>query len=149
MNARILSARKVIAGLTLAAGSVVAGGAIASATTANAATPAPAASSSSAAAAAPSTGNGSAETALTGTTLAKVKAAVAAKYPGATFDRVTTDSDGVYEADITTKAGAKATVEVNAAFAVTGLETRSAGGHGGASGASGTATTSTAPTATA
>jgi uncharacterized membrane protein YkoI len=68
-------------------------------------------------------GGGSGETALTGDTLAKVKAAVSAKYPGATFDRVETDSDGVYEAHITTKAGDKVTVEVDKAFAVTGTET--------------------------
>src|SRR3954447_3214029 len=43
------------------------------------------------------------ETALTGTTAAKVKAAALAKYPGATVQRVETDSDGVYEAHLTTK----------------------------------------------
>jgi uncharacterized membrane protein YkoI len=62
------------------------------------------------------------ETDLTGDTLAKVKAAVAAKYPGATFDRVTTDRDGAYEADITKKDGTHVTVEVNKSFAVTGEE---------------------------
>ena len=42
---------------------------------------------------------------LTGTTAAKVKAAALAKYPGATIQRVETDSDGVYEAHVVTKAG--------------------------------------------
>src|SRR4051794_16374253 len=70
----------------------------------------------------------SGETALTGTTAAKVKAAALAKYPGATIERVETDSDGVYEAHITTKAGDEITVEVDKSFAVTGTET--GGGHG-------------------
>ena len=50
-----------------------------------------------------STDGHSGETALTGTTAAKVKAAALAKYPGATIERVETDSDGVYEAHIATK----------------------------------------------
>ena len=65
-------------------------------------------------------GNG--EKPLTGSTLAKVTAAVEAKYPGATIDRAETDSDGVYEAHITTAAGDKLTVEVGKDFAVTGTE---------------------------
>src|SRR6478735_5042915 len=68
-------------------------------------------------------GGGAGETALTGDVLTKVKAAVSAKYPGATFDRVETDSDGVYEAHITKADGTKVTVEVDAGFAVTGEET--------------------------
>jgi hypothetical protein len=69
------------------------------------------------------------ETALTGTTAAKVKAAALAKYPGATIERVETDSDGVYEAHLTTKAGDHVTVAVGKSFTVTGTET--GGGHGG------------------
>src|SRR4051812_40126775 len=68
------------------------------------------------------------ETTLTGTAAAKVKAAALAKYPGATIERVETDSDGVYEAHITTKAGDEVTVQVNKSFAVTGTQT--GGGHG-------------------
>jgi ABC-type glycerol-3-phosphate transport system substrate-binding protein len=71
-------------------------------------------------------GSHSGETALTGTTAAKVKAAALAKYPGATVNRVETDSDGVYEAHITTKAGDDVTVQVDKAFTVTGTQT----GHG-------------------
>jgi hypothetical protein len=67
-------------------------------------------------------GGGSGETALTGDTLAKVKAAVSARYAGATFDRVETDRDGAYEAHITTGAADRITVEVSKAFAVTGTE---------------------------
>lgn len=101
----------------LAAG-LVAGGVLAGTLTAGAAeTASPSASSSSSAPA-----GKPAETPLTGTTLAKVKAAVLAKYPGATFDRVETDSDGVYEAHITKADGSNVTVELNKSFAVTGEE---------------------------
>ena len=68
------------------------------------------------------------ETALTRPTAAKVKAAALAKYPGATIDRLETDSDGVYEAHVTTKAGTDVIVQVGKAFTVTGTQT--GGGHG-------------------
>lgn len=61
------------------------------------------------------------ETLLTGTTAAKVTAAVKAKYPNATFQRVETDSDGVYEAHILVN-GSPVTVEVDKSFAITGTE---------------------------
>ena len=59
---------------------------------------------------------------LTGDTAAKVKAAALAKYPGATVLRVETDSDGVYEAHLTTSGGKRVTVEVDKSFKVTGEE---------------------------
>jgi hypothetical protein len=59
---------------------------------------------------------------LTGDTAAKVKAAALAKYPGATVLRVETDSDGVYEAHLTTSDGQRVTVEVDKSFRVTGEE---------------------------
>ena len=59
---------------------------------------------------------------LTGDTAAKVRAAALAKYPGATVLRVETDSDGVYEAHLTTADGKRVTVEVDKAFKVTGEE---------------------------
>jgi hypothetical protein len=59
---------------------------------------------------------------LTGDTAAKVRAAALAKYPGATVLRVETDSDGVYEAHLTTTDGRRVTVEVDKAFKVTGEE---------------------------
>ena len=68
------------------------------------------------------------ETLLTGDTAQSVKDAVLAKYPGATFVRVETDSDGVYEAHITKADGTATTVELDKSFAVTGEE---AGGPGG------------------
>ncbi|MCW2828886.1 MAG: hypothetical protein JWQ67_2502, partial [Marmoricola sp.] len=63
------------------------------------------------------------ETALTGTTAARVRAAALAKYPGATIDRLETDSDGVYEAHVTTKDGGELIVQVGKDFAVTGTQT--------------------------
>jgi hypothetical protein len=59
---------------------------------------------------------------LTGDTATKVRAAALAKYPGATVLRVETDSDGVYEAHLTTSDGRRVTVEVDKAFKVTGEE---------------------------
>ena len=59
---------------------------------------------------------------LTGDTATKVRAAALAKYPGATVLRVETDSDGVYEAHLTTSDGRRVTVEVDKAFTVTGEE---------------------------
>ncbi len=59
---------------------------------------------------------------LTGDTAAKVKSAALAKYPGATVLRVETDSDGVYEAHLTTSGGQRVTVEVDKSFKVTGEE---------------------------
>ncbi len=72
------------------------------------------------------------ETPLSGTTAAKVRAAALAKYPGATVDRLETDSEGVYEAHVTTKAGDDVIVQVGKAFTVTG--TQAGLGHGGPGG---------------
>jgi len=65
---------------------------------------------------------------LTGDTATKVREAALAKYPGATIQRVETDSDGVYEAHLTTADGQRVTVEVGNDFDVTGTE--SMPGHG-------------------
>ena len=59
---------------------------------------------------------------LTGDTASKVRAAALARYPGATVLRVETDSDGVYEAHLTTSDGRRVTVEVDKSFKVTGEE---------------------------
>jgi hypothetical protein len=59
---------------------------------------------------------------LSGATASKVRAAALAKYPGATVLRVETDSDGVYEAHLTTADGQRVTVEVGKDFKATGLE---------------------------
>jgi uncharacterized membrane protein YkoI len=124
MPVRTLPTRKALVALTLVISGAVAGGAAVVATSADAAEPTPSASSSS---------SNSGETALTGTTLDKVKEAVLARYPNATFDRVETDSDGVYEARITTAAGDQVTVELDKSYAITGTETgHGRGGKGGA-----------------
>lgn len=70
-----------------------------------------------------STSQRSDETLLTGADADKVTAAALAQYPGATIDRVETDSDGVYEAHLTTSDGQKLTVQVGADFTITGTET--------------------------
>jgi hypothetical protein len=67
---------------------------------------------------------------LTGDTLAKVTAAVKATYPDATFQRVETDSDGVYEAHLLVD-GKPVTVEVDKSFAITGTESAPSGGQKG------------------
>jgi hypothetical protein len=59
---------------------------------------------------------------LSGDTASKVRAAALARYPGATVLRVETDSDGVYEAHLTTTDGRRVTVEVDKAFKVSGEE---------------------------
>lgn len=63
------------------------------------------------------------ETLLTGDDAEKARAAALAKYPGATIQRVETDSDGVYEAHLTTADGKRVTVELDKDFTVTGEET--------------------------
>jgi hypothetical protein len=63
---------------------------------------------------------------LTGTTADKVKAAVEAKYPDATFQRIETDSDGVYEAHVLVD-GKPLTVELDKSFAITGTESAPTG----------------------
>lgn len=59
---------------------------------------------------------------LTGDTAAAGGAAALAEYPDATIIRIESDSDGVYEAHLTTAAGDRVTVEVDGDFAVTGEE---------------------------
>jgi uncharacterized membrane protein YkoI len=64
------------------------------------------------------------EEALTGDALDQVTAAVEAEYPGATIERAETDSDGIYEAHITTADGDDLTVELDDSYAITGAESR-------------------------
>jgi uncharacterized membrane protein YkoI len=93
------------------------------------------------------------ETALTGDTAEKVKAAALKAVPGATVDRVETDSDGSpYEAHLTKADGSHVTVKVNEAFEVTSIETdeghgRHGPGHGGRGGPGGGETALTGETA--
>ena len=134
MNIRTLPARRALVGLSLVAAGLVAGGAVAAVGSAYAAdTSTPTATST---ATPGDDGGGSGETELTGDNLASVKEAVLKEYPGATFTRVETDSDGVYEAHIVTADGSEVTVELDDSFAVTGTEAHGGGGrgHGGGSG---------------
>jgi hypothetical protein len=71
---------------------------------------------------------------LTGTTAERVRAAALANYPGATLVRIETDSDGIYEAHLTTTSGEPVTVEVDRSFIVTGTEQAGHGGPGGPAG---------------
>ena len=114
----------------LVAGGLLAGGVLAATLTAGAATPTTD-NSGAATAAAPDHRGGPVDESksqrpdehlLSGDTASKVRAAALAKYPGATVLRVETDSDGVYEAHLTTKDGQRVTVEVGKDFKVTGLE---------------------------
>lgn len=121
----------------LAGGIVIAGTVSANAATS---TPSPSASSGSTAGGpnGPSTqAPKPAETALTGDTAEKVKAAALATYPGATVDRVETDSEGVYEAHITTTDGTHVIVAVDKTFTVTGTQELPAGGPGDGQGGPG------------
>ncbi len=68
---------------------------------------------------------------LTGDTAAKVTAAAKAKEPGATIERVETDSDGVYEAHMARADGTHIIVQVGKDFAVTNVQEGGAGGAGG------------------
>jgi len=118
----------------LVAGGVVAGGVLAGSLTASADSTSTPTATASDAPSNPHPGDRSNpqrsdETLLTGSTADKVKAAVQAKYPNATFVRIETDSDGVYEAHITKADGTEVSVEVDKRFAVTGEE--QGGGHDG------------------
>jgi uncharacterized membrane protein YkoI len=79
-------------------------------------------SSSTTAAGSDRQGGGQGETALTGDTAAKVKAAAEAKVPGGTVLRVETDNGGVYEAHIRKSDGTEVEVKVDKSFAVTAVE---------------------------
>ncbi|MCU1431272.1 MAG: hypothetical protein JWP95_377 [Actinotalea sp.] len=72
---------------------------------------------------------------LTGDAASQVEAAVLAAYPGATIDRLETDSDGTYEAHLTTADGDRVTVELGEDFVITGEE--AGGGRGGRGGPGG------------
>ena len=73
---------------------------------------------------------GRGETALTGDTAAKVKAAALAKVPG-TVVRVETDNGGVYEAHVRKEDGTEVEVKVDKDFNVTAVvQQRGRGGRG-------------------
>jgi hypothetical protein len=126
--------RRWVTGAALLASGLLAGGILAGAISANAADPTPSTGTGTASSGAPADnghgpGNGdqtksqrSDEHLLTGEAATKARAAALAKYPGATIQRVETDSDGVYEAHLVTKDGKWVTLEMDKNFAVTGEE---------------------------
>ena len=68
------------------------------------------------------TGRHADEEPLTGDTADQVREAALAEYPGATVERLETDSEGVYEAHLVTADGTPVTVLVGEDFEVTGTE---------------------------
>ena len=76
--------------------------------------------------------NGAKEALLTGDTADKVRAAAQAAVPGATIQRVETDTEGSpYEAHMVKSDGTNVTVKVDNSFKVTNIENDGAGfGHG-------------------
>jgi uncharacterized membrane protein YkoI len=123
---------RTIAGLGLVAALAVAGPQVAGA-----------AQKSSARAANGSQGTPSnGEAAVTGATLTSIQTAVAAKYPGATVNRASTETDGkstdAYEAKVTKADGTRIEVFLDSAFAVTGEKADTGrGGHRGRHGGRG------------
>jgi hypothetical protein len=132
--------RTNIAAVSLVAAGLVGGGVLASTVVANAADSPTPSSTATTAPAAPGDGARRApsgdqsrpqrpdEKLLAGSDATKARAAALAKYPGATIERVETDSDGVYEAHIVTKAGERLTVKMDQSFAVTGSDSHGARG---------------------
>jgi hypothetical protein len=117
--------KRIIAGSMLAA--VVTGGAVvANSVVASAASNQTPSGTSSSAPKAPSGDQSkpqrSDEKLLTGSDATKARAAALAKYPGATIERVETDSDGVYEAHIVTSSGQRLIVQMDKNFTVTGTD---------------------------
>jgi len=134
--------RKLVLGSVIAASSLSAGaigasivGSASAQTTGTTAPPSSSSdsssgSSSSSAATPAARPDHAAETPLTGTDADKATAAAQAAVPGATVDRVETDSDGgTYEAHVTKADGTEATVKMDANFTVTSVEADT--GHGG------------------
>ena len=117
------------AGWAIASGSNGSDGTSASGTSTSATDSTIAASTTAAAAYGAPQGQRPQQTQVTGDAAAKIKAAVLAKVPGATIDRVEQDAQG-YHAHITKPDGTRATVRVNAQFAVTAVETGGPGGPG-------------------
>ena len=76
------------------------------------------------------------ETALTGDTAAKVRAAALAEVPGGTVDQLETDAQGhaAYEAHMITSDGNRVTVYINAQFEVVSTEEGRGRGHRGPGG---------------
>src|SRR3954451_12225718 len=124
--------RRVAWGVPAFAGGAMAGAILAGGLPAFASDSSPSPSSSSNATDDRGDGDHGGEEALTGATASKVRAAALAKVPGATVERVETDSDGaVYEAHLVQADGSRVTVKLAADFTVTGVETGGPSDHDG------------------
>ena len=132
-NGQRAGRRTWVRSMAMVGGGLVAGGILAGTLSANAATDNTSTSSTSSYSqeqgAGGSTGNGdlsqpqrSDEQLLTGDTATKVTDAVLAEYPGATIQRVETDSEGVYEGHIVTADGQELIVQVGEDFSITGTQ---------------------------
>ena len=129
-NGQRAGRRTWVRSVAMVGGGLVAGGILAGTLSANAATDNTSTSSySQEQGAGGRTGNGdlsqpqrSDEQLLTGDTETEVTDAVMAKYPGATIQRVETDSEGVYEGHILTADGQQVNVQVGSDFTVTGTQ---------------------------
>jgi uncharacterized membrane protein YkoI len=86
-------------------------------------------------------------TAASAAELAKVKAAVVAKLPGATVGRAMKKSDGTFHAHVTKSDGTEVHVTLSSAFAVTQVDTLMGSGRGGPGGRHGQETPLTGETA--
>jgi hypothetical protein len=138
---------KTSAAIGAATAIIVGGGGIAYAAIANADTspsPSPSGSTSSAPKSPAQRGQHmKAETELSGDTAAKVKAAILAKLPGATIERMSAEDPGdgtgaAYEAHVTKSDGTHVQVLLSKAFAVTTVSAdRGPGGHDGFGGGPG------------
>ncbi len=128
--------RRTIATMTAAACLGSAGWALASSSNSSSATTGTSATQTAIAASTTTTPQGQPpqQTEVTGDAAAKIKAAVLAKVPGATIDRVEQDAQG-YHAHITKSDGTRATARVNAQFEVTSVD--AGGGRGGPAGQGG------------
>ena len=115
---------------TALVGAAITGGAVgasvigtAQAQTGSSTSSTPSASSGARANPGPHTANGITETPLTGDDLTKATDAAKAAVPGATIDRAETDAEGAaYEVHVTKSDGSRATVKLDASFAVTSVE---------------------------
>lgn len=132
------TSRRSLATVSVLAAGLIGGATLGSTVFANAAegTPTPSASATAQDQAPPavdeSKSQRSDEQLLTGADADKARAAALAKYPGATIQRVETDSEGVYEAHVVTADGQRLVVQLDESFAVTGTQSGPGGGRGGA-----------------
>ena len=144
------SRRAVPVGIGLAAAGVVAGIVLGSTLSAGAQTSPTPSPSSGTTQQDPSKATHPGETLLTGSNADKAKAAALKAVPGATIERVETDSDGdAYEAHVVRPDGTHATVKLDKDFNVLRVEECGPGGrHPGAPGGGSGTTSGTSSSAT-